>query len=337
MSLSKLNKNYVIKSKIICKYFISGKCIKGEKCPYLHSQIDKPKDSEIECPMYSIGYCKNGPVCHFAHIKKDKYLEDENLEKKEEKNEEESKKGRNENMFNKAEEDEDATSSTPLAEDFINDSEKDNDNKNVRNKNDTTIINNNNKEQIKENNIINSNIKASNNNEKNDEKIDNIFYHEIPIWYLEHYYDKPISMIFSDLESQNLPEVIALQKKYGLTDLDDVDNNFPMIQPNMNTLNLNFNNFNMNFDLNHNIQNFPISNQIYTNYPDFIDEINYNNYPINKDYIEFIINKDLNIYYYLIKCKNYKQVKKSYESNTIKLPEKLFDKYRYINLFINNI
>jgi hypothetical protein len=71
MSLSNINKKLRIKSKIICKYFISGKCIKGKNCPYLHIQIDQPKDiTEIECPMYSIGYCKNGPVCHFAHIKK---------------------------------------------------------------------------------------------------------------------------------------------------------------------------------------------------------------------------------------------------------------------------
>ena len=59
-------------SKIICKYFILGKCIKGEKCPYLHSQFKLEQDeiSDRECPMYSIGYCKNGSMCKFIHIKK---------------------------------------------------------------------------------------------------------------------------------------------------------------------------------------------------------------------------------------------------------------------------
>ena len=61
-------------SKIICKYFILGKCKKGEKCPYLHGQfkLDQDDISERECPMYSIGYCKNGSLCKFIHIKKDK-------------------------------------------------------------------------------------------------------------------------------------------------------------------------------------------------------------------------------------------------------------------------
>ena len=318
MSLSKINK-YVIKSKIICKYFISGKCIKGEKCPYLHSQIDKPKDSEIECPMYRIGYCKNGPVCQFAHIKKNKYLEDEIIDKKEEIHEQK------EEINNKIEEDEDATSSTPLAEDFIESENEKNNNKNKnKNENNNNNLITNSQKQTKDK-------KEYNNDETNNEdKEDNIIFHEIPIWYLEHYYDKPISMIFTELENQNLPEIIALQEKYGLI---DIKQDLSMMNP-MNTLNLNFNNFNMNFDLNNNFQNFPLLNQ---NYPDFSSDPNYDNYRINIDNIEYIINKDINIYYYLIKCKNYKQVKKSYESNIIKLPEKLFDKYKYIDLSINDL
>ena len=67
-----LKSNLKSESKIICKYFIVGKCIKGEKCPYLHSQLPLKQENiiERECPMYSIGYCKNGPLCQFIHIKK---------------------------------------------------------------------------------------------------------------------------------------------------------------------------------------------------------------------------------------------------------------------------
>ena len=156
------------KSKIICKYFILGKCIKGENCPYLHSQVEKPKEmSEVECPMYSIGFCKNGPVCHFLHIKKDKYVE-EDLEEK------------------------NTTSTTPKAEEQNN--------INIINNNDNNINNINN---TNENNNLNN---AKNDEEKeiNDNKEDNINYPEIPIWYLEHYYNKPLSMIFSELEQKNL-------------------------------------------------------------------------------------------------------------------------------------
>jgi len=297
MSLSKFKKS-VTKSRIICKYFISGKCIKGENCPYLHSQIDKPKDMlEVECPMYSVGYCKNGPVCQFIHIKKDKFPEiDEKPEiiKKEEK------------IIEKEIEIDEDEISTPFAEDYLEESEKENNkNKNVNINND---INNNDKE-------INS--------------------HIIPIWYLEHYYDKPISMIFSELENQNLPEVIALQKKYGLIDEDDsltsVQLSSKKSNLNTNTLNLNFNNFNMNFDLN---RNFPSSNQ-----QQFYSDINYNeNFnDIVKDRIEYIINKDINVYYYLVKKKKYENIEKSYESNIIKLPEKLSNRYSHLDLLENDL
>ena len=103
-------------------------------------------------------------------------------------------------------------------------------------------------------------------------------------------------MIFIELENQNLPEVFALQEKYGLI---DIKQDLSVMNP-MNILNLNFNNFNMNFDLNNNFQNFPLLNQ---NYPDCSSDPNYENYQINIDNIEYIINKDINIYYYLIKYK----------------------------------
>ena len=45
-------------SKIICKYFILGKCIKGEKCPYLHSQFKLEQDeiSDRECLTYCFNF-----------------------------------------------------------------------------------------------------------------------------------------------------------------------------------------------------------------------------------------------------------------------------------------
>ena len=346
MSLTNVFQRSAIKSKIICKYFIKGICRKGEKCPYLHSQIFTSKDlSEGECPMYSIGYCKNGPVCKFAHIKKDKYSEneEEGEEEQVEMDEEVKKEGEEEEeekiKEKKNEEDEDATSSTPLAEDFINESEiEKEDKKNNNNINNLSNKNNNDKNEKNEN--INNQEKNIN---KNKDKEEDFNFHLIPIWYLEHYYAKPILVIFSELESKNLPEVISLQKKYGFSNNEQ---HLSMVQPspkknnfNMNTLNLNFNNVNMNFGFNHH----PFfQNQIY---PDLTRNSNYNNFPysylypysINKENIEYILNQENNIYYYLIKFKKYKTIKKSYESSIIKLPEILFNKYKDIDLINNNL
>ena len=325
MSLAKINNNnFSIKGKIVCKYFILGKCIKGKNCPYLHM-------SKIECPNYHIGYCKDGPLCQFSHIKKDKYSEDElNEEEMEEDEKENEIKEKGNEIIN-----DDETSSTPLAEDFINDSE--NENRNIKNNNSINST-----DLIKENN--NNNLKKEINNNKN--KNEKMNYPEIPISYLEYYYNKPISMIFSELENQNLPEVIALQKKYALSDSDsNIQISEPIIKKenlNSNTLNLNFNNFNMNFDLNNNIQSFPMQNEIYSNFnfnPNFNPNYNFipNKHLINKDQIEYIINKDKKIYYYLIKIKNNKEIKKSYDSNIINLPEKLYNKYKYVDLFANEL
>ena len=87
----------------------------------------------------------------------------------------------------------------------------------------------------------------------------------------------------------------------------------------------------MNFDLSNNIPNLPPKNKT-------DPDINYyTSTYISKDQIEYIINKDKNIYYYLIKLKKYKTLKKAYESNIIKLPEILYDKYKNKNLLFNDI
>ena len=290
-----------IKSKIICKYFIQGKCIKGENCPYLHSQFENPKETtKVECPMYSVGFCKNGPVCHFLHIKKDKYTEEEL-------------------------EDKNTTTTTPLTEEQNN------------------HINNNN---LNTNNSNNSNENNSN-DEKNDQEEEKKPNFTLPIWYLEHYYDKPISMIFSELEQKNLPEIAELKKKYGFTNIEP---NLPLMQPinkknkinlNMNTLNLNFNNFNMNLTSNNNhiditnTKNNIMQNNMQINQMN--NDVKFDAYKLKKDSIEYLINKEENIFYYLIRCKNYDEIKKSLESNTIKLPKDIYNKYKDIDIKNNKL
>ena len=290
-----------IKSKIICKYFIQGKCIKGENCPYMHSQIEKPKEmTEEECPMYTIGFCKNGPRCHFLHIKKDTYIKEEIEEK-------------------------------------ISNSKTQNEEKDAEK-------NNLNEENQNSNEKNGASDEANENIEKDKNQL------ELPIWYLEHYYDKPISMIFFELEQKKLPEIVELKKKYGFTNIEP---NLPIMQPivkknktnfnmNMNTLNLNFNNLNMNLISNNNhINNTSIKNNIIQNTINN-NQINQNNqinndikfdaYKFKKDNIEYLINKEDNIYYYLIRGKNYDEIKQSSESNTIILPEEIYNKYKEIDL-----
>ena len=316
MSSTKPPQKGGLKSKIICKYFIQGKCIKGENCPYLHSQIEKPKEMlTVECPMYNVGFCKNGQVCHFLHIKKDKFVEEELEEKN-------------------------TTSTTPIAEE-----------NNITNNN---INNTNNINDLNENNLnIEKNGEKKENNENNDNNKENRNYPPLPIWYLEHFYDKPLSLIFSELEQKNLPEIAELKKKYGFINIEP---NLPVIQPinkknktnlNMNTLNLNLNNFNMNLafnnnhnDINNNKNNI-IQNPMQLNQINQINQINndikFDAYKLKKDSIEYLINKEDNIFYYLIRCKNYDEIKKSLELNKIELPEELFNKYKNTDLKTNKL
>jgi len=279
MSSIKSEKKGGIKSKIICKYFIQGKCTKGEDCPYLHSKVEKPKGiTQLECPMYNIGFCKNGRNCQFLHIKKDKYIVEE--EKSEDKN---------------------TNLTTPI------------------------------KEEEKNNSLNESN--------KDEEKK----YPELPLWYLEHYFDKPISLIFSELEQKNLPEIAELKKKYGFTNIQPNLPMFPMsnkknkMNLNMNTLNLNFNNFNMNYAFNNsktdinNKNNFNMLQNAFGLNQLKIGDKKYDKYEQKKNSIELLLNKQDNIFYYLIRCKTSEEVKKSQESNTILLPSFLSEKYKNID------
>ena len=325
----KSDKKGGIKTKIICKYFIQGKCTKGDSCPYLHSKVEKPKDIiQTECPMYNIGFCKNGRNCHFLHIKKDKYVE----EKIEDKNKD---------------------SNTPMEEEEKNDAnvqnkEEEKTDNNISNK--EVEINNDKLENKEEKNVKNiskeDETKKADNTEKKEEEIR---YPEIPIWYLEHYFDKPIPLIFSELEQKNLPEITELKKKYGFTNIQPNLPIFPGINKknkmnlNMNTLNLNFNNFNMNFAFNNNnkadMNNKTNNNIIQNSFQ--VNKINigqnssdkkYDKYELKKNSIEFLLNKQENIFYYLIRCKNYREVEKSQASNTISLPLSLYEKYKSIDI-----
>ena len=270
-----LKSNLKSESKIICKYFIVGKCIKGEKCPYLHSQLPLKQENitQRECPMYTIGYCKNGPLCKFIHIKK---------------NSEEKEKRANDEI-NKSDEEIDDDCSTPYDGDSITISyHEENEIKKV----------NENKEEIKNDKII-------------------------PIWYLEHYYDKPISKIFNELENKNLHEVIELQEKYGMT---KKENNINM--------NLNFNNIDMNFAFNNYYSfNLPMINNPYY----FNNNYFYNNNPYMKqvDYIEYLID-NFKTYYHFVKFTNYKYLHKCKTKNKISIPYQLYQKYKNINTFQNN-
>jgi len=188
--------------------------------------------------------------------------------------------------------------------------------------------------------------KKADNTEKKEEEIR---YPEIPIWYLEHYFDKPIPLIFSELEQKNLPEITELKKKYGFTNIQPNLPIFPGINKknkmnlNMNTLNLNFNNFNMNFAFNNNnkadMNNKTNNNIIQNSFQ--VNKINigqnssdkkYDKYELKKNSIEFLLNKQENIFYYLIRCKNYREVEKSQSSNTISLPLSLYEKYKNIDI-----
>lgn len=294
-SLIKSDTKGGIKSKILCKYFIQGKCNKGESCPYLHSKVEKPKEmAQIECPMYNIGFCKNGPLCQFLHIKKEKYTEEKLNEKS-------------------------TTSTTPI-------NEEENISMNIEANDDK----NNNNNKVKEEN------KEVNNDNKNE---------ILPIWYLEHFFDKPLPLIFSELEQKNLPEVAELKKKYGFTNIQPNLPVFPSMNKkgkmnfNMNTLNLNFNNFNMNFAFNNNKTeaNTNVNNtNIIQNSVNMNNQINmiqnnrnqkYGKYEFKKNNIELLIYKEENIFYYMIRCKNMEEIKHSQESNFLSIPDTLSQKY----------
>ena len=203
------------KLKVMCKYFMMGKCTKGENCKYLHNEQEKEKRinvPKLECPMFNIGYCKNGNMCNYIHKKCES-----------------------------------------LPENFS----------------------------------------------------ENI----LPVWIIEHYLEKPINLIFKELEQQNLPEIIELRKKYNLP---------------INAENNNNNNNNSNLPI-----LIPLKNNNNQN------DNNFDKYAPKKNSIENLINSNRLIKYYLVKIDTYNDIITSMEKNTLKINEIL--KNKLINeISINN-
>ncbi|KAM4599225.1 zinc finger CCCH domain-containing protein 6 isoform 2-T2 [Fundulus diaphanus] len=52
--------------RYICKYFLEGRCIKGEQCKFEHELVVPDKKKEL-CKFYLQGYCSKGDHCIYMH------------------------------------------------------------------------------------------------------------------------------------------------------------------------------------------------------------------------------------------------------------------------------
>ncbi|XP_034040485.1 zinc finger CCCH domain-containing protein 6 [Thalassophryne amazonica] len=52
--------------RYICKYFLEGRCIKGEQCKFEHELVTPDKKKEL-CKFYLQGYCSKGDNCIYMH------------------------------------------------------------------------------------------------------------------------------------------------------------------------------------------------------------------------------------------------------------------------------
>lgn len=50
----------------ICKYFLEGRCIKGDQCKFEHDNVVPEKKKEL-CKFYVQGYCTKGDICIYMH------------------------------------------------------------------------------------------------------------------------------------------------------------------------------------------------------------------------------------------------------------------------------
>ncbi|XP_053358380.1 zinc finger CCCH domain-containing protein 6 isoform X1 [Clarias gariepinus] len=50
----------------VCKYFIEGRCIKGDQCKFEHDNVVPEKKKEL-CKFYVQGYCTKGENCIYMH------------------------------------------------------------------------------------------------------------------------------------------------------------------------------------------------------------------------------------------------------------------------------
>ena len=167
------------------------------------------------------------------------------------------------------------------------------------------------------NNDLKIPFKEEEKNDNNSENKEKIKYPEIPIWYLEHYFDKSLTLTFSELERKNLTEITELKKKYSFTNIQP---NFPIF-PGLNKKNkMNLNNFNMNFafnnsktDNNKTNNNNIINSLLLNNIKIWLNDSDkkYDKYGSKKNSNEFLLNKQENLFYYLIRYNNLKEIEKS--------------------------
>ncbi|XP_010900473.2 zinc finger CCCH domain-containing protein 6 [Esox lucius] len=52
--------------RYICKYFLEGRCIKGDQCKFEHELVTPDKKKEL-CKFYLQGYCSKGDHCIYMH------------------------------------------------------------------------------------------------------------------------------------------------------------------------------------------------------------------------------------------------------------------------------
>ncbi|XP_041921758.1 zinc finger CCCH domain-containing protein 6 [Alosa sapidissima] len=52
--------------RYICKYFLEGRCIKGDQCKFDHEHVVPDKKKEL-CKFYLQGYCSKGDNCIYMH------------------------------------------------------------------------------------------------------------------------------------------------------------------------------------------------------------------------------------------------------------------------------
>jgi predicted RND superfamily exporter protein len=59
-------KSAQLKEKVLCHFFVEGRCQKGDKCTFSHNLQLNPKKYEI-CKFYLNGFCAKGDKCFFMH------------------------------------------------------------------------------------------------------------------------------------------------------------------------------------------------------------------------------------------------------------------------------